>query len=238
MGSSGSPLAFWISVSLALHLVAGVAWLAMPAAPVLPAQARQLAVEILNGGDWQARRAEAQPARDIATPAEPQPRRAEARPARDIATPVEPQPRRAEARTTDTMALTEVSPVGRASARQPHTTESTPPMTRATAPLPAADVNIAQRLQAHLLERLAEQLRYPPLARARGWEGVVLMELRLEANGDISRLQVRESSGYPLLDRAASLGLQRVARLPQAVAWLQGESFELVLPVQYHLIDL
>ncbi len=111
-------------------------------------------------------------------------------------------------------------------------------MNRATAPLPAADVNIAQRLQTQLLERLAEQLRYPPLARARGWEGVVLMELRLEANGDISRLQVRESSGYPLLDRAASLGLQRVARLPQAVAWLQGESFELVLPVQYRLIDL
>ncbi|HEY9150242.1 MAG: energy transducer TonB [Gammaproteobacteria bacterium] len=111
-------------------------------------------------------------------------------------------------------------------------------MNRATAPLLTADVSIAQRLQAHLLERLAEQLRYPPLARARGWEGVVLMELRLEANGDISRMQVRESSGYPLLDRAASLGLQRVARLPQAVTWLQGESFELVLPVQYRLIDL
>jgi hypothetical protein len=34
--------------------VAAAAWLAMPAAPVLPAQARQLAVEILNGGERQA----------------------------------------------------------------------------------------------------------------------------------------------------------------------------------------
>jgi protein TonB len=108
----------------------------------------------------------------------------------------------------------------------------------AQAPQPAPEARISERLQARLLERLAEQLRYPPLARVRGWEGVVLMQLRLEANGDISRLQVLESSGYPLLDRAASQGLRRVARLPQAVTWLQGETLDLVLPVQYRLIDL
>ena len=145
------------------------------------------------------------------------------------------------------MALTEMPPVGRASARQTDAREPSPPAARppdsrpaaaAQAPRRAAETHIAERLQAQLLERLAEQLRYPPLARARGWEGVVLMQLRLEANGDISRLRVLESSGYPLLDRAASQGLQRVARLPQAIAWLQGEAFELILPVQYRLIDL
>lgn len=238
-----SPLATWIGASLALHLVAAALWWAAPAPPAPVAQARHLALEILDGGETQAQRAEHQqsgitevrPAGDLPAatssppppvhrvairqpvPLEPPARRAEARPARDTATP---------------------PPVDRTSARAADTREATPSVALATAPQPAPDTHITQRLQDQLLERLAEQLRYPPLARARGWEGVVLMELRLEANGDISRLQVRESSGYPLLDRAARQGLLRVARLPQAVAWLQGEAFELVLPVQYRLIDL
>ena len=51
--------------------------------------------------------------------------------------------------------------------------------------------------KARLLELLATQLQYPALAQRRGWEGVVLMELRLEANGDISRLQLGGHATYP-----------------------------------------
>jgi protein TonB len=236
MGSSGSPLAFWISTSLALHLVVAAAWLATPPASQPPAQARQLAVEILNGGETQPHRTEVRPTGDFPTAMDSPPAPADRAEARRP-TLAEPQPRRAEARPADTLSVTEVPLVGRASARHADATEPTPPTSQATAPLLAPDVSIVQRLQVRLLERLAEQLRYPPLARARGWEGVVLMELRLEANGDISHLQVLESSGYPLLDRAATQGLQRVARLPQARGWLRGEAFELVLPVHYRLID-
>lgn len=202
MMGRGSPLAFWVGVSLALHLLAGVAWLAAPPAPAASAQARLLAVHILDGVEQHRSRVEQ----------------------------VASQPRRAEARPTTEPSATSV---GRASARQPAITE--PPH---RAPLTESKSTLALRLQTRLLELLAEHLHYPPLAQRRGWEGVVLMQLRMEANGDISRLQVLESSGYPLLDRAATRGLQQVERLPQAVAWLRGEPFELVLPVHYRLIDL
>lgn len=229
MGSGGSPLAFWISVSLALHLMAAAAWLGTPTAPTSTAQARQLALRILDG--------EAQ--RQVTDPGEtprqvmmePVTHRVETRAIqRTVPAPV--QTRQASLPTEQAVPR-EIpnEPVARAPARP------TPSEAPAQAPLVATEASLALRLQTRLLELLATQLQYPALAQRRGWEGVVLMQLRLEANGDISRLQVLESSGFPLLDRAATRGLQRVARLPQAHSWLRGEAFELVLPVHYRLID-
>ena len=229
MGNGGSPLAFWISVSLALHLVAAAAWLGTPTAPTSTAQARQLALRILDG---EAQRQVTDPGetpRQVMT--EPVAQRAETRATqRTVPTPVQT---RQASQPTEQAVPREIpnEPVARAPA------PSAPSEPTAQAPRVATEVSLALRLQTRLLELLATQLQYPALAQRRGWEGVVLMELRLEANGDISRLQVLESSGFPLLDRAATRGLQRVARLPQAHSWLRGEAFELVLPVHYRLID-
>ena len=185
-----SPLATWIGASLALHLVAAALWWAAPAPPAPVAQARHLALEILDGGETQAQRAEHQqsgitevrPAGDLPAatssppppvhrgairqpvPLEPPARRAEARPARDTATP---------------------PPVDRTSARAADTREATPSVALATAPQPAPDTHITQRLQDQLLERLAEQLRYPPLARARRHLDSVAPDVTLITTGGL-----------------------------------------------------
>lgn len=45
--------------------------------------------------------------------------------------------------------------------------------------------------------------RYPALARRRGYEGEVLLSARISTDGTVIALKVKESSGYPILDRAA-----------------------------------
>lgn len=45
--------------------------------------------------------------------------------------------------------------------------------------------------------------RYPALARRRGNEGEVLISAMISANGTVVALNVKESSGHPILDRAA-----------------------------------
>jgi protein TonB len=45
---------------------------------------------------------------------------------------------------------------------------------------------------------------YPPLARRRGWEGDVLLRVRVAADGRPREVVVERSSGRSLLDRAAS----------------------------------
>ncbi len=45
--------------------------------------------------------------------------------------------------------------------------------------------------------------RYPRLARQRGWQGVVVLEVFVDAGGRAGEVRVGESCGHGLLDRAA-----------------------------------
>jgi TonB family protein len=93
--------------------------------------------------------------------------------------------------------------------------------------------------------RLAEQLRlaftpyfsYPLLARRNGWEGQVEIGLRVESDGRLSHVHIARSSGYRLLDSTALSTLSNLSTLPKAADWLNGRFFDIVLPIEYKLID-
>ena len=44
---------------------------------------------------------------------------------------------------------------------------------------------------------------YPEIARRNGWEGTVLLRLKIDASGRVLDVVVRETSGYPVLDAEA-----------------------------------
>jgi protein TonB len=44
---------------------------------------------------------------------------------------------------------------------------------------------------------------YPHIAKLRGWEGTVTLDIELRADGSIGDIQVVQSSGYPILDESA-----------------------------------
>lgn len=44
---------------------------------------------------------------------------------------------------------------------------------------------------------------YPPLAKQRGWEGSVTLQASIGAGGRVKQVELQQSSGYPVLDRAA-----------------------------------
>ena len=45
--------------------------------------------------------------------------------------------------------------------------------------------------------------KYPKIARKRGYQGTVVLEVLVDRNGKVGSLKVLESSGYKILDRAA-----------------------------------
>lgn len=55
-----------------------------------------------------------------------------------------------------------------------------------------------------LLDKLREIRRYPPAARRLGQEGVVVLLIEIGGDGELRRAEVSGSSGFPLLDRAAT----------------------------------
>lgn len=126
----------------------------------------------------------------------------------------------------------------------PERATSTPPVAIASlaepVPVPARSpqpaVDTRQRLRDSIMQILTEELTYPAIARRKGWQGTVRLELHIEADGTVSHLELDQTSGYPVLDRAA-LDCLQTARIPDAERWLQGESTDIVIPVEYRLVD-
>ena len=93
-----------------------------------------------------------------------------------------------------------------------------------------------RHLRSSVMELITRELTYPAIARRKGWQGVVKLELHIEADGSITHLQIDETSGYSILDKAAMQCLQ-LASVPGAAQWLQGHAIDIVVPVEYRLLD-
>lgn len=102
--------------------------------------------------------------------------------------------------------------------------------------LAADDIPARQALQTAVYTAIRANFRYPRIARRNGWEGTVVLALRVLPDGKLTDILVSSSSGHPVLDRAAVHTLQ-TASVPQAGEWLKGQACELVIPVEYHLLD-
>ena len=92
-----------------------------------------------------------------------------------------------------------------------------------------------RHLRRSVMELITRELTYPAIARRKGWQGIVKLELHIEADGSITDLQVEETSGYSILDKAALQCLQ-LASIPGAAQWLRGHAIDIVVPVEYRLL--
>jgi protein TonB len=101
----------------------------------------------------------------------------------------------------------------------------------------ATTAALEQQLLDSLRAALMPHFSYPLLARRRGWEGIVRVGVRVEANGSLTRLRLVEPCPYAVLNTAAINSLSQLARLPNAGNWLRGSHVDLVLPVEYRLLE-
>lgn len=53
------------------------------------------------------------------------------------------------------------------------------------------------------LQHLNRPPKYPPLARKRGWEGTVILQVDILSNGMVKDIRVKQSSSFSLLDQEA-----------------------------------
>jgi TonB family protein len=63
-----------------------------------------------------------------------------------------------------------------------------------------------------------------------------MLALRVLPDGQLTDILVSSSSGHAVLDRAA-LHTVQTASVPQAKQWLGDRAVNLVLPVEYRLLD-
>lgn len=72
--------------------------------------------------------------------------------------------------------------------------------------------NVSQQQQPHFVYH--PKPTYPLIARRHGWQGTVLLDLELLANGTVGKIKVAISSGYPSLDAAARKAVGKWRHVP------------------------
>jgi protein TonB len=219
---------WFLGISVAAHMVVLLAWQSSAYTPGHTGQAIQLSV-ITQAGD-----SSEQPSPLTESPAQAAP----------DSTVLSKQAAAPPTGVTATLAAVQnvaAHPAHKTSPEQSHSVAHPVKVTTATSTTMASNPVLQQEetdrhLRRSVMELITRELIYPAIARRKGWQGVVKLELHIEADGSITDLQVDETSGYSILDRAALQCLQ-LARIPGATQWLQGHAIDIVVPVEYRLLD-
>ncbi|MGE3979228.1 MAG: energy transducer TonB, partial [Nitrospira sp.] len=83
-------------------------------------------------------------------------------------------------------------------------------------------------------KRIEELKRYPRVARENHWEGRVVVQAVIKADGTVGDLSVAESSGHALLDEEALVVMRRASPLTLKHQ-LEKSQITILVPISYRL---
>lgn len=114
------------------------------------------------------------------------------------------------------------------------------PVVEAPPPAPAgptlAEIDAAKgKYKRMLLAAMNKHKKYPRIAKNRGWQGKVIIQFNLDRNGNILSKKVIQTSGHNALDKAAIKMAEKAAPFPRPPSVLQGDSFNIKVPVPFKL---
>jgi protein TonB len=79
-------------------------------------------------------------------------------------------------------------------------------------------------------DKILKKISYPTVARRMGWSGRVVVSFIIREDGDVEDISIKESSGFPLLDRNAVDAVRESCPLPKPPV-----RTALIMPVLYLL---
>jgi periplasmic protein TonB len=98
------------------------------------------------------------------------------------------------------------------------------------------DINAALGQYGNTLGRaIAKHKQYPKIASMRGWQGDVILDLKLDGSGNVLSANVKESSGHEALDNQALEMARKASPFPAPPEVLRGRSFNITVPVSFKL---
>jgi protein TonB len=96
-----------------------------------------------------------------------------------------------------------------------------------------------EELKSTYIAKLRQQIdhykTYPNMARRGQQQGVVLLEFVLNPDGSLARCEIEQSSGYPLLDRAALKAVASATPFEPLPDGLNNEALSCRLPLRFEL---
>ncbi len=119
----------------------------------------------------------------------------------------------------------------------PSTQTPTPPtqsQPTAANSVPAV-ANVSHDMIDYLTSQFKMHFRYPYIARRQGWDGTVIVDLDITANGRIVAIGIQQSSGYHVLDNNAVATFRAIGTLSPALQAKLKQAQTVSVPVVYQL---
>jgi|LQYC01.1.fsa_nt_gi TonB family C-terminal domain len=83
---------------------------------------------------------------------------------------------------------------------------------------------------AYIKELIQQHIRYPEMARRRGWQGKVVVDFIIRENGNATDIKIVKSSGYEVLDNNVIKTVKKVTPFPKPPV-----EAKVIVPITYRL---
>ncbi len=110
-----------------------------------------------------------------------------------------------------------------------------PPEPKEPEPSPVEVDNALGEYGSLLGRAIAKHKQYPRIAQMRGWQGDVILDLKIDGNGKVISANVQQSSGYEALDKQALEMARKAAPFPAPPQALRSRTFNITVPVSFKL---
>jgi TonB family protein len=119
-----------------------------------------------------------------------------------------------------TALITEESRAGKEPIKNPGFGEKGAIESKPVGKLPSPRIEVDGVLQ-QIIRKIEVAKRYPSAARRRGIEGKAIVRFKLKPQGQVEAIEIVESSGSEILDRASLQTVRDAAPLPYKEGWLK-----------------
>jgi len=86
-----------------------------------------------------------------------------------------------------------------------------------------------------LARHIAKFKMYPKIAQMRGWQGELILEVKLNGDGVLISSKIVKGSGFDVLDNEGLEMVKRASPFPVPPEILKGKSFSILVPIRFKL---
>ena len=87
-----------------------------------------------------------------------------------------------------------------------------------------------------LAMHIAKYKKFPRIAQRRGWQGEVILQVKLTGQGQLIAKRIRQSSGFRVLDEEGLNMIDRAIPFPAPPSILSGRTFTILVPIKFTLL--
>jgi protein TonB len=102
-------------------------------------------------------------------------------------------------------------------------------------PSPEVVKKVTDSYTNQLTRAIAKQKKYPKIAQMRQWQGEVLLNIEIDPQGNLIKVDILEESRYKILNNEAIDMVKRASPFPQPPEELRLKNFTVLVPISFKL---